>query len=265
MAPVTVLAILRPISARPGAQRRRRPGAGGRAARHSARRPGLGHRRCRRARPCSLVKHDGAQRRRRACRRSDQRAQPQRSCGARAAPIPAQASSSRSCRRALHGSQGADGAPAAGDRRRARHLDDRPGQQDRPAQPSTRDRSSKCARPSCRRDAPPEFMRPGVRLRDAEFVAGRAPVAQRTIRWGDIDAGIHTYVGRDGQSGAADERPDGRADDDHLRAQRPPASPSSATTNIGRACPTGRSCSARRADIKITEAPPPGALARSRN
>lgn len=29
---------------------------------------------------------------------------------------------------------------------------------------------------------------------EAEFVTARAPVAQRTIRWGGIDAGIHTYA-----------------------------------------------------------------------
>ena len=41
--------------------------------------------------------------------------------------------------------------------------------------------------------APPEFM--GLEYGcEAEFVAVRAPTAQRTIRWGGVDAGIHTYV-----------------------------------------------------------------------
>lgn len=29
---------------------------------------------------------------------------------------------------------------------------------------------------------------------EAEFVALRAPVAQKTVRWGDVDAAIHTYM-----------------------------------------------------------------------
>lgn len=41
--------------------------------------------------------------------------------------------------------------------------------------------------------APPEFMSLEFGC-EMEFVAVRAPVAQRTIRWGEIDAGIHIYT-----------------------------------------------------------------------
>lgn len=41
--------------------------------------------------------------------------------------------------------------------------------------------------------APPEFMSLEYGC-EAEFVKVRAPLAQRTVRWGGVDAGIHTYV-----------------------------------------------------------------------
>jgi len=41
--------------------------------------------------------------------------------------------------------------------------------------------------------APPEFMSLEYGC-EAEFVTVRAPVAQKTVRWGGIDAGIHTYT-----------------------------------------------------------------------
>lgn len=41
--------------------------------------------------------------------------------------------------------------------------------------------------------SPPEFMALEYGC-EAEFVAVRAPVAQRTIRWGGVEAGIHTYT-----------------------------------------------------------------------
>lgn len=41
--------------------------------------------------------------------------------------------------------------------------------------------------------APPEFMSLEYGC-EAEFVTVRAPTAQRTVRWGGIDAGIHTYT-----------------------------------------------------------------------
>jgi hypothetical protein len=41
--------------------------------------------------------------------------------------------------------------------------------------------------------APPEFMSLEYGC-EAEFVTVRAPMAQRTVRWGGIDAGIHTYT-----------------------------------------------------------------------
>jgi len=40
--------------------------------------------------------------------------------------------------------------------------------------------------------APPEFMSLEYGC-EAEFVSVRAPVAQKVVRWGGIDAGIHTY------------------------------------------------------------------------
>ncbi|WP_296598279.1 hypothetical protein [Phenylobacterium sp.] len=40
--------------------------------------------------------------------------------------------------------------------------------------------------------APPEFMALEYGC-EAEFVSVRAPIAQRTVRWGGINAGIHTY------------------------------------------------------------------------
>lgn len=40
--------------------------------------------------------------------------------------------------------------------------------------------------------APPEFMALEYGC-EAEFVSVRAPVAQKTVRWGAIDAGIHIY------------------------------------------------------------------------
>jgi hypothetical protein len=41
--------------------------------------------------------------------------------------------------------------------------------------------------------APPEFMSLEYGC-EAEFVAIRAPVAQRAVRWGGVDAGLHTYT-----------------------------------------------------------------------
>jgi hypothetical protein len=41
--------------------------------------------------------------------------------------------------------------------------------------------------------APPEFMSLEYGC-EAEFVTVRAPMAQRSVRWGGIDAGIHTYT-----------------------------------------------------------------------
>jgi len=104
--------------------------------------------------------------------------------------------------------------------------------------------------------APPEFMSLEYGC-EAEFVKVRAPLAQRTVRWGGVDAALHTYTvgtssvaillnSRTGEPHIVIQVRDGRPvtmiiydeyrqdQPDQSELFRPPA------------------------DVKITEAPPPG-------
>jgi hypothetical protein len=104
--------------------------------------------------------------------------------------------------------------------------------------------------------APPEFMSLEYGC-EAEFVAIRAPLAQRTIRWGGVDVGLHTYtVGTASVAILLNSRTGEPHIIIHVRDGRPVTIIS--YDEYRQDQPDQPELFRPPADVKITEAPPPG-------